>query len=249
MAITIKTAAQIEAMRRAGRLVARTLAEVGAHVKPGVTTRELDRLAEEIIRKAGGVPSFKGYNGFPASVCASINDEIVHGIPGKRALRVGDILALDIGAILEGWHGDAAVTLPVGPVSEEAERLLLAGREALAAGVAAARGGAYLSDIGAAIEACAEAHGFSVVREYVGHGIGRRMHEEPQVQNFGPAGKGPILRPGMTLAVEPMLNAGGAGTRVQPDQWTVVTSDGSLSVHFEHTIAITDGEPDILTRL
>lgn len=247
MAISIKTAAQIEAMRRAGRLVARTLAEVGAAVRPGVTTGELDALAESIIRKAGGVPSFKGYHGFPASMCASLNGEIVHGIPSQRVLHEGDILSLDIGAILHGWHGDAAVSLPVGSVSPEAERLLQAGQEALAAGLAAARGAAHLSDIGAAIEACAQRYGFGVVREYVGHGIGRRMHEEPQVQNYGPAGQGPILRPGMTLAVEPMLNAGGPETRVLDDKWTVVTADGSLSVHFEHTIAITEDGVDVLT--
>lgn len=249
MAITFKTTAQIEAMRRAGRLVARTLAEVTAAVRPGVTTAELDALAERMIRKAHGVPSFKGYNGFPGSVCASVNSEIVHGIPGRRVLHAGDILSLDIGAIVDGWHGDSAVTVPVGAVSPEAERLMQAGREALAAGLAVARADARLSDIGAAIEACAQRHGYGVVREYVGHGIGRRMHEEPQVFNYGPGGQGPVLRPGMTLAVEPMLNAGGDGTRVLDDKWTVVTADGSLSVHFEHTIAITTGEPDILTVL
>ena len=249
MAILIKTAAQIEAMRRAGRLVARTLAEVGAAIKPGVTTRELDALAESIIRKAGGIPSFKGYNGFPGSVCASVNSEIVHGIPGKRVLREGDIVSLDIGAILHGWHGDSAVTLPVGTVSPEAERLMEAGRAALAAGLAAARANAYLNDIGAAIEACAQGYGYAVVREYVGHGIGRRMHEAPQVQNYRGPDPGPVLRPGMTLAVEPMLNAGGRETRVLDDKWTVVTADGSLSVHFEHTIAITEDGADILTLL
>jgi methionyl aminopeptidase len=249
MAATVKTPAQIERMRRAGRLVARTLAEVSEAIKPGVTTHQVDALAESIIRKAHGIPSFKGYNGFPASVCASVNSEIVHGIPGDRVLHEGDILSLDIGAILDGWHGDSAVTLPVGQVTPEVERLLRAGREALMAGLAAARGNAHLSDIGAAIEACAESYGFSVVREYVGHGIGRRMHEAPQVHNFGPGGHGPILRPGMTLAVEPMLSAGGAETKVLGDNWTVVTADGSLSVHFEHTIAITEGEADILTLL
>jgi methionyl aminopeptidase len=249
MAITIKTRAQIEAMRRSGRLVARTLAEVSAAVKPGVTTAELDALAERLIRKGGGVPSFKGYNGFPASVCASVNSQIVHGIPGPRRLVEGDIISLDIGAIVDGWHGDSAVTVPVGAVSAEATRLMQAGREALAAGVAAANGNGRLSDIGAAIEACAKVYGFGVVREYVGHGIGRRMHEEPQVFNYGPAGQGPVLRPGMTLAVEPMLNAGGEGTQVLDDKWTVVTADGSLSVHFEHTIAITPNGADILTLL
>lgn len=248
MAITIKTAAQIAAMRRAGRLVARTLAEVTAAVRPGVTTKQLDTLAERIIRSAGGIPSFKGYNGFPGSVCASVNEEIVHGIPGTRALREGDILSLDIGAIVDGWHGDSAVTVPVGRVTPEAERLMAAGRQALAEGLAAARANGRLSDIGAAIEACAQRHGFGVVREYVGHGIGRRMHEEPQVFNYGPAGQGPVLRPGMTLAVEPMLNAGGEATAVLDDKWTVVTADGSLSVHFEHTIVITDDGPEILTR-
>lgn len=247
--ITYKTAAQIAMMRRAGRLVARTLAEVGAAVRPGVTTADLDRLAERLIRKGGGVPSFKGYNGFPASVCASVNSEIVHGIPGRRPLNDGDIISLDIGAIVDGWHGDSAVTVPVGRVTPEAERLMKAGHEALLAGLAVARGNGYLSDIGAAVEACAASYGFTVVREYVGHGIGRRMHEAPQVQNFGPPGQEPRLRPGMTLAVEPMLNAGGADTLVLPDKWTVVTADGSLSVHFEHTIAITSDGPDILTLL
>jgi len=181
-------------------------------------------------------------------MCTSVNEEIVHGIPGRRVLVEGDIISLDIGAIVDGWHGDSAVTVPVGKVAPEAERLLQAGREALAAGLAAARANGRLSDIGAAIEATAERYGFGVVREYVGHGIGRRMHEEPQVFNYGPAGQGPVLRPGMTLAVEPMLNAGGPGTKVLDDQWTVVTADGSLSVHFEHTIAISaNGAADILT--
>jgi methionyl aminopeptidase len=234
-------------MRRAGRVVARTLAELTAAVRPGVTTKELDTLAERLIRRAGGVPSFKGYNKYPASICASINGEIVHGIPGRRALREGDIISVDVGVTLNGWHADAAVTVPVGAISPEAEQLLRAGREALAAGLAAGRADAYLSDIGAAIEACAARYGYGVVREYVGHGIGRRLHEGPQVQNVGPAGEGPRLRPGMTLAVEPMLNGGGAETQVLPDQWTVVTADGSLSCHFEHTIAIRTGAPDILT--
>ena len=249
MAITIKTAAQLKVMRRAGRLVAQTHAEVAAAIKPGVTTRQLDAIAERVIRKAGGAPSFKGYNGFPASVCASVNDEVVHGIPGERVLQEGDILSLDIGAIVDGWHGDAAVSLPVGAVSAEAARLMEAGEAALRAGIAASLANNHLSDIGAAIEACANDYGFSVVREYVGHGIGRRMHEEPQVHNFGPGGRGPVLRPGMTLAIEPMVNIGGGGTRVLDDEWTVVTADGSLSVHFEHTVAITDGEPEILTLL
>jgi methionyl aminopeptidase len=246
--ITIKTPAQIAAMRRSGRLVARTLAEVGAAAKPGATTLDLDRLAERIIRSAGGVPSFKGYNGFPGSVCASVNDEIVHGIPGKRTLREGDILSLDIGAILDGWHGDSAVSVAVGGVSAEAERLMRAGQESLQAGIAAAKPNGRLTDIGAAIEACAARYGFGIVREYVGHGIGRKMHEPPQVVNYGPAGQGPVLRPGMTLAIEPMLNAGGEETRVLGDKWTVVTADGSLSVHFEHTVVITEDGVDVLTR-
>lgn len=254
MAITIKTRAQIEAMRRAGRLVARTLNEVVAAIRPGVTTSQLDALAERIIRSAGGIPSFKGYprgsdNPFPASVCASVNSEIVHGIPGRRVLVEGDIISLDVGVIVDGWHGDSAITVPVGTMKPEAERLMKAGQEALAAALAVARANGRLSDLGAAIEATAAQYGFGVVREYVGHGIGRRLHEEPQVFNYGPAGQGPVLRPGMTLAVEPMLNAGGSATEVLDDKWTVVTADRSLSVHFEHTIAITaDGEPDILTK-
>lgn len=248
MTVQIKTPAQIEAMRRAGRLVARTLAELRSAVRPGMTTLDLDRLAETIIRKGGGVPSFKGYNGFPGSICASINHEIVHGIPSAtRYLQEGDIISLDVGAIVQGWHGDSAITLPVGIVTPAAERLLVAGQAALAAGLQAARAGSHLSDIGAAIEATALTYGFGVVREYVGHGIGRQMHEAPQVENYGPAGNGPILRPGMTLAVEPMLNLGGAETAVLGDKWTVVTADSSLSCHFEHTIAIREGEPDILT--
>jgi len=235
-------------MREAGRIVALTLAALRETVRPGVSTAELNAVADEMARKHGAIPSFLGYNGFPASLCASINDEIVHGIPSpRRLLHEGDIVSLDFGAIYKGLQGDAAITVPVGEVSAEAQRLIAVTEASLYEGIKQAVAGNRLSDISAAVQRYAEGHGFSVVRQYVGHGIGRAMHEEPQVPNFGPPGRGPVLKPGMVLALEPMVNVGGYATRVLDDQWTVVTADGSLSAHFEHTVAITANGPEILT--
>lgn len=235
-------------MREAGRIVATTLQELKQQIRPGLTTAAVDEIAERVVTALGAIPSFKGYHGFPASVCISVNDEIVHGIPNPaRVLEEGDIVSLDFGAIYQGYHGDSAITVGVGKISPEAESLLTATEAALAEGIKQARGGKRLGDISHAIQAYAEGHGFSVVRQYVGHGIGRSMHEEPQVPNFGPANRGPVLRPGLVLAIEPMLNTGTADTLVRPDNWTVVTADGGLSAHFEHTVAITNGEPEILT--
>ncbi|MFH1651381.1 MAG: type I methionyl aminopeptidase [Chloroflexota bacterium] len=248
MGIIIKSPEEIAAMRRAGQIVARVLDTMVKKLRPGMKTRELDTIAEQEVRKLDAVPSFKGYHGFPASICASINDEIVHGIPGDRVIEEGDIISLDFGAIYQGFHGDAAVTVAVGKTSAPAVKLVAAARGALQAGIAAARPGTGLGDVSVAIQRYAESRGFSVVREYTGHGIGREMHEEPQVPNFGTPGTGPVLAKGMTLALEPMLNAGDWHTRVEADRWTVRTADGSLSAHFEHTIAITDEEPEVLTR-
>ncbi|HEV3474253.1 MAG TPA: type I methionyl aminopeptidase [Actinomycetota bacterium] len=247
--IILKSLEEIEKMRRAGRIVAETREKVAAAVRPGVTTADLDRIGDDHIRRSGGVPNFKGYRGFPASICTSVNDEIVHGIPGKRALEEGDLVSLDFGAIWEGYHADSAISLFCGePPSAEAEKLVRVTEEALEAGISQVRAGKRLSDIGHAVQQVVEGAGFSVVREYVGHGIGQSLHEDPQIPNFGAPGRGPELRPGMVLAVEPMVNLGGWETRVLEDAWTVVTADGSLSAHFEHTIAITDGDPDILTQ-
>lgn len=235
-------------MRRAGEIVARTLEETSALVRPGITTAELDRIAEKVIRDMGGIPSFKGYHGYPATICTSINEEIVHGIPGSRALRDGDLISIDAGAIWEGYQGDAAVTVGVGQVSPEAERLMEATRRALEAGIAAVRAGVRLGDVSHAIELAARSAGLEVIREYGGHGIGRAMHEEPRVLNWGPPGRGLQLRAGMTLAVEPMLTLGGYRTQQMDDGWTVITADLSLSAHFEHTIAVTEDGAEILTR-
>jgi methionyl aminopeptidase len=246
--IIIKTAEELALMREAGRIVALTLAALRSAVRPGVSTAELDALAEEMARQNGAVPSFKGYRGYPASLCASINEEVVHGIPNpRRMLREGDIVSLDFGAIYKGLQGDAAITVPVGQVSEVARRLLAVTEQALEVGIAETRPGNRLSDIGHAIQTYVEGHGFSVVRLYVGHGIGRAMHEEPNVPNFGLAGRGPVLKPGMVLALEPMVNVGDFGTVVLDDSWTVVTRDGSLSAHFEHTVAVTTNGPAVLT--
>jgi methionyl aminopeptidase len=247
MTIIIKSPREIQLMREAGSIVGRTLDVLAKHVRPGVTTAHLDAVAEREITSRGAVPSFKGYRGYPASLCTSINDEVVHGIPGKRVLREGDIVSLDVGAIYKGYHGDAAVTLPVGAVSRQAKDLMEATQGALFAGIDAAKVGARLSDISHAIQVYAESRGYSVVREYVGHSIGREMHEDLQIPNFGPPGRGPVLRSGMTLALEPMVNVGTWKTKVDADQWTVRTEDGSLSAHFEHTIAITDLGAEILT--
>jgi methionyl aminopeptidase len=235
-------------MRDAGRLVGEVLTELAAAVGVGVSTGDLDALAEKRIRQAGATPAFKGYHGYPAAICASINDEVIHGIPsGRRLLRPGDIISIDVGASLEGYFGDSAITLPVGPVSEEAATLLRVTEEALHKAIEKVRPGGRVSDISAAVQRHVEAHGFSVVREFVGHGIGQKMHEEPQVPNYGDPGRGPRLAEGMVLAIEPMVNAGKASVKVLADGWTAVTRDGSLSAHFEHTVAVTAGEPWILT--
>ena len=245
----LKSADDLARMRDAGRVVRAVLDEVAAAAVAGVSTAGLDRLAEARTRELGAVPAFKGYLGYPASVCISVNDEVVHGIPSEsRILRDGDLVGLDFGAILGGFHADAAETVLVGQGSPEAERLVAATRHALAAGVAAARPGGRLGDIGAAVQRSAEASGFSVVREFVGHGIGRKLHEPPQVPNFGEPGTGAWMRPGLVLAIEPMVNAGLPGVRTLDDGWTAVTEDGSLSAHFEHTVAVTEAGPEILTR-
>jgi methionyl aminopeptidase len=247
MSIIIKSDDEIAIMRQAGKIVAAVLKVVSEEMKPGMTTKELDIIAERELEKHGAKSSFKGYRGFPANLCVSLNDEIVHGIPGKRALKNGDIVSLDFGAIYNGFQGDAAVTVSVGKASPEAARLIEATRDTLKAGIAAAREGATLGDVSAALQHYAESKGYSVVREYTGHGIGRDMHEDPQIPNFGVPGTGPVLKKGMTLAIEPMLNIGGWRTRVADDRWTVLTADGSLSAHFEHTIAIRNTEAEVLT--
>lgn len=237
-------------MREAGRIVAETLEGLRPLVKPGVSTAELDTFAFEFITKQKAFPAFKGYHGFPASICTSVNNEIVHGIPSKkRLLKEGDIISIDVGSIYKGFVGDTAITLPVGKVSESAQRLLEATEGALMAAIDKARTGNYLEDVSGAVEDYAQERGFSVVREYVGHGIGRQMHEEPQIPNYRLGKRGPQLKPGMTLAIEPMVNEGTWQTRTLRDKWTVVTQDGKLSAHFEHTIAVTEGEPEILTKL
>jgi methionyl aminopeptidase len=246
--IHLRSNSELELMREAGRIVAVTLGRLREAVRPGVSTADLDRIAEKTTREFNAIPSFLGYHGFPASVCCSINSEIVHGIPrADRILRSGDIVSLDFGAIWKGYHGDSAITVGVGDVSAEAQRLMRVTEESLALGIAAARSRGYLTDIGAAVQAHAEANGFSVVRKYVGHGIGQAMHEAPEVPNYGPAGFGTRLRSGMVLAIEPMVNVGTGDTIERPDGWTVVTADGGLSAHFEHTVAITDDGPRILT--
>jgi methionyl aminopeptidase len=245
--IHIKTPAEIEIMRQSNRLVACTLQKLRKAAKPGVTTKELDQIAERSIRAGGATPAFKGYRGYPASLCVSVNEEVVHGIPDARQLREGEIVSLDLGAYLNGYYGDAAITVPVGQVSDEAGRLLEVTQQALAKGIEQATHGNRLFDISHAIQSWVEAHGLSVVRDYVGHGIGRSLHEDPQIPNFGPPHHGPRLRPGMVLAIEPMINVGTWQVKVLDDGWTVVTADRSLSAHFEHTIAITDGKADILS--
>jgi methionyl aminopeptidase len=248
--IEIKSKNELALMREAGRIVAETLEAMRQAVKPGVTTAELDALALAIITKRGAKPTFKGYHGYPACICASINCEVVHGIPSrKRLLTEGDIISIDVGATYKGLVGDAAITLPVGVVSKSAQRLMQTTEGSLLAAIAQSRSGNHLEDISGAVQDYAESRGFSVVREYVGHGVGRQMHEDPQIPNYRQGKRGPQLRPGMTLAIEPMVNEGVAETRTLSDKWTVVTKDGKLSAHFEHSIAITDGEPEILTQL
>jgi methionyl aminopeptidase len=243
-----KSPAEIEQMERAARVVVETLELLGENVRPGVTTQELDELAEEFIRSRGGEPTFEGYRGYPASICTSPNAMVVHGIPGPYVLSEGDLISVDVGVTLGGFVGDSAYTFPVGEVSEDAQRLLDAGQAALAAGIEQARPGNHLSDIGHAIQKVTEDAGFSVVRSLVGHGVGRKMHEEPQIPNFGEPGRGPVLQTGMTLAIEPMINAGGSGVYLHDDDWSISTEDGSLSAHFEHTVAVTESGPKILTR-
>jgi len=246
--IVYKSREEIDKMRRAGRIVATTIDAVLEKVRTGVSTQALDAVAEQVIRSEGAMPSFLGYRGYPASICASINDQIVHGIPGERIIEEGDVLSLDFGAIWEGFHGDSAVSVIVGKSrSPEAQKLVRVTEEALNAGIAQIKAGGHLSDISHAVQQVAEGAGFGVVREYVGHGIGRHLHEDPQVPNFGSPRRGPVMREGLVIAVEPMINAGGWETMLMPDKWTVVTADGSLSAHFEHTIAITEDGPEVLT--
>ncbi|MEX2425909.1 MAG: type I methionyl aminopeptidase [Thermomicrobiaceae bacterium] len=247
MTVTLKSPREIELMRAAGQVVAEVHEILREHTEPGVTTGELNKLAHAHITKRGGVPSFLGYHGFPGSICTSVNEQIVHGIPGERVLVDGDIVSIDVGVILDRYHGDAARTLPVGVVSEETTRLIRVTEESFWAGVALVREGSRLGDVGFAIQKHAEAQGFHVVREYVGHGIGREMHESPQVPNYGDPGTGRRLRKGMTLAIEPMVNIGSPGTRQLDDGWTVVTRSGGYSAHYENTVCVTDGDADVLT--
>jgi methionyl aminopeptidase len=247
--IKLKSTREIEMMREAGRIVAAVLLELERLIVAGVTTGALDRMAEKMIRRAGGEPAFLGYHNYPASICTSINEEVVHGIPGLRKLKEGDIISIDVGVRLKGYYGDAAATFGVGAVGPGAQRLMDVARRSLDQAIAAMRQGAHLSDISHAVQAYVEMNSFAVVRNFVGHGIGTEMHEEPQVPNFGPPGRGPVLQPGIVLAIEPMVNAGGWEVEVLKDHWTVVTKDGSLSAHFEHTVALGDNGPEVLTIL
>jgi len=245
--ITLKSPHEIELMRRAGKITAAARAVARDMVKPGVTTAQIDKAVFQFIKEQGAIPSFLHYNGYPASVCVSVNDEIIHGIPGKRVLQEGDIVSVDVGAFIGGFHGDCAGTYPCGQVSDEALRLIRVTQQSFFEGIKYAREGYRLSDISAAVQAYVEANGFSVVREYVGHGIGHQMHEAPEVPNYGKPGHGPRLLRGMTIAVEPMVNAGTAAIRQMPDGWTVRTADGKNAAHYENTVLITDGEPELLT--
>lgn len=247
--IVLRSKREIELLRAAGKIVAETHDVLRAHVKPGITTEELDAIAEATIRKLGGEPAFKGYGGFPASICASVNDEVVHGIPGKRQLKDGDIISIDIGSIYKGYYGDSAKTHPVGTISEEASQLIDITKASFYEGLKVCRLGYRLSDIGHTIQTFVESKGYSVVRDLVGHGIGTEMHEDPQIPNYGPPNKGPRLQAGMVLAIEPMVNQGAYHVETLLDNWTVVTVDRKLSAHYEHTIVITDDEPMILTSL
>ena len=244
-----KSEQEIERMARAGAVVADVLALLGERARPGVTTEELDGIAEDYIRSQGGFPTFKGYRGYPASICTSPNDMVVHGIPGLYGLSEGDILSVDVGVTLDGFVADSAYTFPIGEISPDAEHLLEACKAALAAGIAECRPGNRLSDISHAIQSATEEQGFSVIRSLVGHGVGRAMHEEPQIPNYGPPGRGPVLAAGMTFAIEPMITAGGPDVVVHDDEWSISTEDGSLSAHFEHTVAITEDGPRILTTV
>lgn len=246
--IICKTPRELEIMREAGRIVALTHEELKKHVAPGITTKELDEIAEQFIRKHDAIPSFKGYNGFRGSICASVNNELVHGIPGNRVLNQGDIISIDIGANYKGYHGDSAWTYAVGSIDEETQRLLDVTEESLYQGLKEAKPGERLSNISHAIQTYVEANGFSIVREYVGHGVGQELHEDPQIPHYGPPNKGPRLKPGMVLAIEPMVNAGSRYVKTLADNWTVVTVDGKMCAHFEHTIAITETGFEILTK-
>ncbi len=247
--IILKSPEEIDRIRRAGRITAAAVEELMEAVKPGMSTADLDDVAEKRIRGAGAIPSFKGYRGFPATICTSLNNEVVHGIPSQKRLLVeGDLLSLDVGAVWEGYHGDSAVTVFVGsPPSDVAEKLVRVTEDSLEAGIAQLKIGGRLSDVGHAVQQVAEGAGFSVVRDYAGHGVGRALHEDPQISNYGEPGRGPVIKPGLVVAIEPMVNVGTWRTRVLADRWTVVTADGELSAHFEHTIAITDDGPEIVT--
>ncbi|MBN1884909.1 MAG: type I methionyl aminopeptidase [Candidatus Krumholzibacteriota bacterium] len=246
--IGIKTSRELDLMRLSGEILKDCFLEMEKMVVAGVSTAELDRAAEEFIRSRGAEPAFKGYQGYPATICASVNEQVVHGIPGDRRLEEGDIVGIDMGAVRDGFYSDATRTFPVGEIGEEPRRLIRVTKEALDLGIDKARAGNHLSDISHAVQTHAERHGYSVVRVLVGHGIGRRMHEEPQIPNFGSPGEGPILEAGMVLALEPMINVGTYEVLTKKDNWTYVTVDGALSCHFEDTIAVTDGDPEILTR-
>jgi methionyl aminopeptidase len=245
--ITCKSPQEIAKMRASGRVTARALAEIVGCVRPGITTKQIDVLAESAIRTRGGEPAFLGYQGFKGSVCTSVNEEVVHGIPGGRALRDGDVLKIDIGSLVDGWYSDMACTVPVGSVPDRARRLIQVTEESLYEGIAQVKAGAHISDIGHTVQSYVEKHGFSVVRALVGHGIGNKLHEEPAVPNFGRKGTGVVLKPGMVLAIEPMVNAGAWEVRTKADGWTVVTADGKLSAHFEHTVAVLPDGFEVLT--
>jgi len=246
--IRLKTPQEIEKMRASGKVLASVMRRVSEAIVPGKSTpKQLDELADRLIREANGIPSFKGYRGFPGSACISVNEVVVHGIPDDTVLRDGDIVGLDFGVILDGWHSDSAWTFPVGTITTSAQRLLNVTRESLAQGIAKARVGNRIGDISATIQKYVESHGYGVVEELVGHGIGKALHEEPSVPNFGRAGKGPVIKEGMTFCIEPMVNEGTYKVRTLPDQWTIVTADGKLSAHFEHTVAVTKQGPEILT--
>ena len=247
--VILKSSWEIDLIRKSGRIVAEALARLTKLVEPGITTLDLDRLAEEYILKRGAKPAFKGYRGYPYSLCASVNEQVVHALPSERKLKEGDIVSLDLGSIVDGYYGDAAVTVPVGQVSDEANRLIDVTQESLRRAIDAVHPGGRLSDISHAVQAAVEAEGFSVVRLFVGHGIGRSLHEEPQIPNFGPPGHGPVLKTGMVLAIEPMVNAGSPDVMILEDRWTAVTCDGSLSAHFEHTVALTENGTEVLTSL
>lgn len=247
--IVVKSSAELERMRCSGRMVAEVLEAIREKVIPGITTLELDRFAESQCKKLKAKPAFKGYGGFPYTICASPNDRVVHGFPNSEPLVDGDIISIDFGLIYDGFYGDSAVTLAVGEIEAKTHELLEVTRQSLEDGISAALAGGRLSDISQAVQVCAEAHGFGVVREFVGHGIGRALHEDPQIPNYGPAGRGPQLKPGMTLAIEPMINSGTAAVKVLEDGWTAVTLDGGMSAHFEHTVAVTENGPEILTKL